>query len=149
METVISCTKVRDWTKDGKSVPIYSVAFSDGQGGESFGKEIPVGTPMSEIEITPNGNYASKVKWNKPGASGGGYSNGKKFGNESFALSYAKDVVCAGKTDFKNLFALADKMYDWLEQKKGVANPPVILASQLPAKAPAPTAPQGNDDLPF
>jgi len=140
METVTSCTKVRDWTKDGKSVPIYSVALSDGQTGESFGKEIPVGTPVSELVLESN-QYGLKIKWNKPGApSGGGY--GKRSGNESFALSYAKDVVCAGKTDVKNIFALADKMYEWLEGKK-TATPPVILASQLPNK------PQSNDDLPF
>lgn len=143
METVISCTKVRDWTKDGKSVPIYSVALSDGQGGESFGKEIPVGTPMSEL-ILEQTSYGLKVKWNKPGAptNSGGYG-GKRSGNESFALSYAKDIVVGGKTDVKNLFALADKMYDWLEKKKGAApvqSTPVVLASQLPDK---------TDDLPF
>ncbi len=153
MDLVTSCTKVRDWTKDGKSVPIYSVATSVGQIGESFGKEIPIGTPVSDLEITPNGTYAAKIKLKGATNSGGGFG-GKKFGNESFALSYAKDVVIGGKTDIKNLFALADKMYDWLEAKKGAANPPIILASQLPQKeAPKPMA--GNpatiptDDLPF
>jgi len=141
METVVSCTKVRDWTKDGKSVPIYSVALSDGQGGESFGKEIPVGTPMSEL-VLESTSYGLRIKWNKPGAPSGGGYNKQRSGNESFALSYAKDVVCAGKVDVKNIFGLADKMYEWLEGKKSVTNP-VILASQLPNK------PQSNEDLPF
>jgi len=145
METVISCTKVRDWTspKDGKQVPIYSVALSDGQGGESFGKEIPVGTPISEL-VLESSQYGLKIKWNKPGASGGFSVGGRRSGNESFALSYAKDVVIGGKTDIKNLFALADKMYEWLEKKKGASNPPVVLASQLPTHTN-----QTDSDLPF
>jgi len=50
METVVKCEKLKDWTgKDGKLVPIYSIGLSDGRGGESFGKEIPVGTPVSEL----------------------------------------------------------------------------------------------------
>lgn len=150
METVISCTKVRDWEKDGKKVPIYSVALSDGQGGESFGKEIPVGTPMSEL-VLEQSQYGLKIKWNKPGASGGFSGGGRRSGNESFALSYAKDVVIGGKADIKNLFALADKMYDWLEKKKGVTPTPVVLASQLPAKPTTSGVSEHstNDDLPF
>src|ERR1041385_658958 len=141
METVVKCEKVKDW--NGK--PIYSIGLSDGQGGESFAQEIPIGTPISELTITPNGNYAPKIKWNKPNQ-GGGFSGGgrQRAGNESFALSYAKDVVIGGKTDIKNLFALADKMYDWLEKKKGTQSNPVVLASQLPPKSEAP-----KDDLPF
>lgn len=142
METVTSCTKVRDWTKDGKSVPIYSVALSDGQGGESFGKEIPVGTPISELIIEAS-QYGNKIKWNKPGASGGFSGGRQRSGNESFAMSYAKDIVCAGKTDLKNLMPLADKIYEWLEKKKGVTTAPVVLASQLPTK------PEDKSDLPF
>lgn len=118
METVIKCEKIKEW--NGK--PIYGIGFSDGQGGESF-KEIPVGTPMSEITITPNPPYGNKVQWNKPGAQGGGGGR-QRSGNESFALSYAKDIVCAGKTDLKNVFDLADKMYLWLEKKKvGMGKP--------------------------
>lgn len=145
METVLSCTKVRDWiNKEGKPVPIYSVALSDGQGGESFGKEIPTGTPMSELTITANPPYGNKITWNKPGSGGSGFSGRQRTGNESFALSYAKDVVCAGKTDLKNIFDLADKMYLWLEKKKGATpSAPVVLASQLPEVK------QPDSDLPF
>lgn len=148
METVISCTKVRDWTKDGKSVPIYSVALSDGQGGESFGKEIPVGTPMSELQLETS-QYGLKIKWNKPGASNGFSGGRQRSGNESFALSYAKDYAVAkvgsGK-EFKgdDILKLADLFYNWLEKKKGTTAPsaPVVLASQLPAK-------DDSQDLPF
>lgn len=150
METVLSCTKVRDWTKDGKSVPIYSVALSDGQGGESFGKEIPVGTPMSELTLEQS-QYGLKIKWNKPGSSsGGGYSARQRSGNESFALSYAKDLAVAYITKGTNIepekvCLWADKFYAWLEKKKKESTPsaPIVLASQLPQP------PKPNDDLPF
>lgn len=152
METVISCTKVRDWEKDGKKVPIYSVALSDGQGGESFGKEIPVGTPMSEL-VLEQSQYGLKIKWNKPGASGGFSGGGRRSGNESFALSYAKDLVVGGKVDIKQILSTADKLYDWLEAKKAPQNPPVVLASQLPSKPANKPAPTGtdieSDSLPF
>lgn len=121
METVITCTKARDWTKDGKIVPIYTIGFSDGQGGESFGKEIPVGTPMSECVIEDNGQYAKKVKWNKPNA--GGFKGGNRVGNESFALSYSKDVAIAyisqGKTiEPEKITTWAETFYNWMESKK-------------------------------
>jgi hypothetical protein len=141
METVVKCEKLKDWTgKDGKLVPIYSIGLSDGRGGESFGKEIPVGTPVSEL-ILETGNYGLKIKWNKPG-SGGGFGGSKRSGNESFALSYAKDLVVAGKVDIKQILPLADKLYDWLNSKKEVSTP-VVLASQLP------TPKAQDDDLPF
>ncbi len=122
MESVITCIKARDWQKDGKSVPIYTIGFSDGQGGESFGKEIPIGTSMSECTIEDNGQYAKKVKWNKPGATGG-FKGGNRGGNESFALSYAKDIAVAhinhGK-EFKatDVVKVAEEFYTWLETKK-------------------------------
>jgi len=122
METVISCTKVRDWTKDGKSVPIYSVALSDGQGGESFGKEIPVGTPVSEL-VLESSSYGLKIKWNKPGAPSGGGYNKQRSGNESFACAYSKDLAVAyinqGKTvEPQKVIEWAEIIYDWLESKK-------------------------------
>lgn len=156
METVISCTKVRDWIKDGKSVPIYSVALSDGQGGESFGKEIPVGTPMSELQLETS-QYGLKIKWNKPGASNSFSGGRQRSGNESFALSYAKDYAVAkvgnGK-EFKgeDILKLADLFYNWLEKKKGVTpSAPVVLASQLPPPSLGSGQPKElqNDDLPF
>ena len=112
METVIKCEKAKEW--NGK--PIYSIHLSDGRGGESFAQEIPVGTPVSELVITPNGNYPDKIKWNKPGAQGGG--GRQRSGNESFALSYSKDLVVSGKVDVSKILETADKLYAWLEAKK-------------------------------
>lgn len=123
METVTSCKKVKDWTnKEGKAVPIYGVMLSDGQGGESF-SDIPVGTPMSELKLE-QGQYGLKIKWNKPGASGGFGGGGRRqSGNESFALAYAKDYAVAmigsGK-EFKgdHVITLAEIFYNWMESKK-------------------------------
>lgn len=113
--TVATCTHKKDVQFNGKTVPTYTVVLADGTTGESFGKEIPVGTPAEQIEIT-EGQYGKKFKWNKPGAAGG--FNKAAKGNESFALSYAKDLVVGGKVDIKQILETADKLYNWLESKK-------------------------------
>lgn len=111
METVIKCEKTKEW--NGK--PIYTVHLSDGRGGESF-QEIPAGTPVSDLTITDNPPYGNKIKWNKPNTFGGG--GRQRSGSESFALSYSKDLVVAGKVDIAKILETADKLYNWLEQKK-------------------------------
>ncbi len=115
METVIKCEKTKEW--NGK--PIYSIHLSDGRGGDSF-QEIPVTTPVSELIITANPNpvYPDRIKWNKPSSGGAFGGVGKKFGNESFAISYSKDLVVAGKVDINDLIQMAEKMYNWMETKK-------------------------------
>lgn len=121
MITVKECTKAKEWDNGkGQKVPIYKVELSDGTVGESFGKEIPLGTNVSEITIE-EGQYGKKFKWAAPK---NGFSGGKpRAGNESFALSYAKDMACAhisnGK-DFgaKEVLAVAELFYTWLENKK-------------------------------
>ncbi len=129
METVISCEKVKEWkNQKGEMVPIYKVGLSDGRGGESFGKPIPVGTPMGELLIEDSGQYGLKIKM-KGGAPG--FQGGKqRSGNESFALSYAKDLVCAGKVDIAKILSTADKLYGWLEAKKAGGQ----VAASLPEK---------------
>lgn len=138
METVIKCEKIKEW--NGK--PIYSIGTSDGQGGESFAREIPIGTPVSELVFEPNGNYPTKVKWNKPQSGGGGGFQKQRSGNESFALSYSKDLVVAGKVDIKNIFTVADKMYDWLNSKKETVKEQPKQEVKSPTK-------DSNDNLPF
>lgn len=112
METTVkSCTKVKEW--NGK--PIYSVEFSDGTKGNSFGAEIPVGTAKTELTITPKEGYPDDVKMKKAnGFAGGG---GKKANNAAFAMAYAKDLVIAGKIELKDLSGYADKIYSWIESK--------------------------------
>ena len=144
METVISCTKSKEWKspKTGQNVPIYAVGLSDGRGGESFGKEIPVGTPVSELIIEDTGQYGLKIKLKQSGFQGGFKQRG---GNESFALSYAKDLVVGGKVDIKNILPTADKLYAWLEAKRGAPVAPT------PDKAKTTTTVSGTeiDDPPF
>lgn len=113
--TVTKCEVLKHWEKDGRKVPIYQVHLSDGQIAESFGKEIPLGTPIEQLEIT-RGEYGFKVKWNSPGKSGG--FQRQRSGNESFALSYSKDLVVAGKVDIGQILTTADRLYTWLESKK-------------------------------
>lgn len=124
--TVTSCTFQKEWTgKDGKTGKIYDVVLSDGGKGQSF-SEIPTGTPKEDLEITPNGSYPDKIKLIKKN----GFANGvaRKSTNESFALSYAKDVVVAMLPNMdkglkssdiaKVTTAVADTFYNWLEAKK-------------------------------
>lgn len=114
--TVTACTKVKEW--NGK--PIYSVELSDGTKGNSFGSEIPVGTAKTALKITPKEGYPDDIKLMKNGFVG---RSAMSKGNESFALSYAKDIQVAhimmGK-EFKteNMLTVADKLFDWLDQKK-------------------------------
>lgn len=117
METVKSCAEFKKWNDK----PVYKVELSNGKTGESF-QLIPEGTPVSDLEITPNGNYADKIKLIKKNGFAGGRPAAPK-GNESFALSYAKDygiaMIGQGK-EFKtdHIIQLADKFYNWLEGKK-------------------------------
>jgi hypothetical protein len=143
METVTKCEKVKDWTsqKTGQTVPIYAIGFSDGQGGQSFGKLIPVGTPVSDLILEP-GEYGLKVKMKSAAPSGGGFGKGSRGGNESFALSYSKDLVVAGKVDLKLILPMADKFYAWLESKKEgpKAEEPIVTTAKIHADL---------NDLPF
>lgn len=159
-ESVISCVPSKEWTnpKSGNKVQIYAVGLSDGRGGQSFGKDIPIGTPVSDLLIEDKGQYGLDFKLKSAGGqawSGGGKQRG---GNESFALSYAKDLVVAGKVDIKQILPIADKLYDWLEGKKpaksAVPAPAPVPAPQ-PYRAPMTTTPAPSpssgptDDLPF
>jgi hypothetical protein len=135
METVIECTKVKEW--NGK--PIYKIGLSDGRGGESF-NNIPTGTPVSDLEINNDPQYGLKIKLKKQAGSFGGYQ-GKRSGNESFALSYSKDLVVGGKVDLKDILTTADKLYKWLEAKKA--------PDEVQKPKPEQKVSDINSDLPF
>lgn len=120
MNTVTKCVKAKEWNKDGKVVPIYSVTLTDGTVGESFGKEIPEGTPEDQIEIT-EGQYGKKFKLKANGFKGG--FKAQRAANESYSLSYAKDVAVAhigqGKAfTAQQIIQVAEEFYKWLESKK-------------------------------
>jgi hypothetical protein len=122
--TVTSCTYLKEWSANGKTGKVYDVLFSDGSKGQSFA-EISKGTPKDDLEITPNGNYPDKVKAK---AKNGFAGAGKPKGNESFALSYSKDLVIAmlpkmekqpTSTELaKVITTVADTFFNWLETKK-------------------------------
>jgi hypothetical protein len=121
MESVTKCSKLKEW--NGK--PIYQIEMSNGAIGESF-QDIPVGTPDDQLTFTKNQNsaYADRIKWNKPNAGGGGFAGrGNRSGNESFALSYAKDLAIAYVAKDKNIepekiVEWAEVFYNWMETKK-------------------------------
>lgn len=122
METVIKCSEKGKW----QDKTIYLIEMSNGTKGDSF-QEIPIGTADTELTFTPNANpnYAAKVKWNQAKSSFGGGSK-VKAGNESFALSYAKDMAVAHITkgdkpeamDSAAVLKVAEAFYVWLESKK-------------------------------
>lgn len=148
METVVSCVKI----KEVQGKPVYAIGLSDGQGGESFAVQIPVGTPVSDLTIEAT-QYGNRIKLKK--AQGSAWGGGqKRGGNESFALAYAKDLVVGGKVDIKAILTTADKMYNWLEGKKEGASVPPQAAPQNTGTAPGTSAPKAaptgpTDDLPF
>lgn len=97
----------------------------------------PAGTPV-DYEVTKDDEkYGKSGKVKKPDSgdyksnpSGG--SKGQYGGNASFAISYAKDVLIASYTSPKEevlvlstdqMFALGDKIYNWMEEKKTPPNP--------------------------
>lgn len=117
METVTSCKPIKVWEKDGKKVQIYEVTLSDGTKGESFGKEIPEGTAQEALDIT-EGQYGKKIKLK---SAGGGFGGGKKpqMQPSTMCLSYAKDLVVAGKLEFKDILPAAEKFLNWVKQMEG------------------------------
>jgi hypothetical protein len=109
--TVTSCVKAKE--VNGK--PVYKITLSDGRSGESFAKEIPIGTKEADLAIEES-QYGLKIKM-KGGGFGGGAVK-QRAGNESFALSYAKDLVVADKVKIDQIIPTAEKLYQWLESKK-------------------------------
>lgn len=174
METVVSCTKLREKQgNNGQTAIIYAIGLSDGRGGESFNKEIPIGTPVEQLEITDS-QWGLRIKMKdqggqRSGGGGGGWNKGgggaDKGGVEVFAMAYAKDLVIADKIKIDALLGAAEKMYVWMKSKRPTPAPAAAPATPAPAAArPAAPAPQqqqapapqmqwgppaGADDLPF
>jgi len=73
-----------------------------------------------EYAIKGNNSYGNfgSVSRPKPAYTPNGNSYSKKTGaNASFALSYAKDLVVAGKVEIKQILDIADKLNNWLNSK--------------------------------
>src|SRR5690349_14608749 len=101
MSEVLSCVEFKKWNDK----PIYKVELSDGRSGESF-QNIPKGTADADLEIQ-EGQYGLKIKHIKKNGFSGAVK--QRAGNESFALSYAKDLVVSGKVEIKDILPIADK----------------------------------------
>ncbi len=143
METVTMCQPSgKEW--NGKT--IYSIGLSDGRGGESF-SQIAVGTSVNDL-LLEQSNYGLKIKKKQPAFTPGGFQ-GKRSGNESFALSYAKDLVVGGKVELKDILSTADKLYQWLEKKKTGNDLPVANPVQQKPKPIEPDRSQDDSNLPF
>lgn len=118
--TVKSC-KLK---KETDTFKVYGVEDIEGNKYDAF-KELKEGESYN-VEITPNGNYAPKLKViddrkNTNGFKGGW--GGQKSGNESFSLAYAKDLACANIAQGKpftseDVIKVAEKFYQWLESKR-------------------------------
>jgi hypothetical protein len=95
-----------------------------------------------EIKSPANGNFPAKIKKAQDGAfaggspssfSGGGGKNRKAGESEkypSFAMSYTKDLIVAGKVELKNLKVTAERIFDIMIELDKKNNP-------APAPAPA------------
>jgi hypothetical protein len=110
--TVTSCEKAKE--VNGKAV--YKVGLSDGRFGESFAKEIPTGTPASDIEINDT-QWGLKFKLISKGGGFGGGRPAQKPNNAAFSMSYAKDLVVADKVKIDQLIPTADKILNWINSK--------------------------------
>ena len=74
----------------------------------------------AEITYKENNGKIEVVKENNFKSVGGFLRQSEPFEHKiaGFSLSYSKDLLIAGKIEDKNLFKVADKMYDWLLSKK-------------------------------
>lgn len=126
MITVTSCEKAKEVDGKNGKVAIYKVGLSDGRFGESFANQIPTGTSADDLQIEETQwGLKFKKKAAVNGFSGGG---GKKSTNESFALSYSKDLVCAMLPKMekqptsgelaKVVTTIAETFFNWLEGHK-------------------------------
>ncbi len=105
-----------------------NVEVSNSQEGLKFKKYNPQYAGQGSSQGSPQGS-------SQPKASGG------KGSNRSFAMSYAKDLVVAGKADFSTLTVLAGKIVDWLDDK-----PPQQPSQQAPQQSPQQTQYQPNPE---
>lgn len=108
---------------------IHEIIFENGDKGEYLSKQFNqdkfvVGQETAyHIDVRQNGKYTNTAI--KPVENKGGFTVAKqqRSGNESFSLSYAKDVAVAhigqGK-EFKSsqIIQVAEEFYSWLESKK-------------------------------
>lgn len=136
METKKSTVKrithnVRQWNSPNGTLYYHTIEFENGDKGD-YGSKTESCTKFTEgkeeaytIESKVSGNYTNviikPVQEQQPNPHQG--VKRSYAGNESFALSYAKDVACANiengkEISAKNILEVAQAFYGWLESKR-------------------------------
>lgn len=129
--TVATATYKRSYQSKFGEMFVHEITFENGDKGDynAKGKDQDKFVPGKEVEYTIetkiNGNFTNviiKPVSDKP-AVGGGFKAGTRSGNESFALSYAKDLgvaqIAAGKlVKSTEVIEVAEVFFNWLESKK-------------------------------
>ncbi len=117
-----------EWSGNNGTVFYHEVELENGDKGQIGCKDkspqwLNPGNELTyTLEVSDKGTKIKKVNDQNQGYKGGG---GKPPASPaSFALSYAKDVVIASwgehspkKMDSEALFAIAEKMYNWMKDR--------------------------------
>ena len=119
---ITSCTLKNEWTNPQNQTVVYyhDLEFENGDKYSIGAKEKNPEKYAVGKELTytvENGKL--KVVAPPFGKSGGGFKS-EPFEHKaaSYAISYSKDLVVAGKVETKDLLPIADKIYNWLISKK-------------------------------
>ena len=120
---ITSCTFKNEWTGPNGVVYYHALTFENGDTGQIGAREknppkLSAGQELTyTIEATDKGNKIKAVNAKPKFGGGGRPSEPIELKMATFALSYSKDLVVGGKLETKDMFALADKMFDWLKAK--------------------------------
>jgi hypothetical protein len=120
--TIKSCAFTKEYKGDNGTVYYHNLTLDNGDTGSIGAKEqnpakLAVGQELTyTIEATERGNKIKAV--NKPKFGGGGRpAEPIELKMATFSLSYSKDLAVAGTIKPEQMFATADKMYDWINSK--------------------------------
>lgn len=124
----VSFEKEYENKHDGSKLYGFKITYSNGKKGFYSSKKrdqnkFVVNEECEFEEISMKSNEKTWVKLKpiyagKPGASNFHRAVKKEQSKYSgFAMSYAKDLVVAGKIDFDDMFKEAEMMIDWMVQK--------------------------------
>ena len=117
---ISQCTEKNGWynitTNEGKLVSVMIAKCP------KVTDQIQKANIAGDIEPTIECKIVEKdgklYAWDMAEAKQGGWANKVAKGNESFALSYAKDLAVAGKITLDQIIPSADKFLTWLDSKR-------------------------------
>lgn len=117
-----SCTFKSEWAGPNGVIYYHNITFDNGDTGtigtkEKMPDKLSPGSELTyTIEVNERGNKIKAVA-PKPKFGGGRPGEPIELKMATFALSYSKDLVIGGKLESKDMFAIADKMFDWIKAK--------------------------------